>query len=163
MTPLNRIALTFAAAACCLWLAGCQTEEAAVKPAPAEPTPAPAPAAPPAPPAETPEQLAEKAARASAEAERDGVVALYNKGDYYGAIKHGLTAEEDVKVYKDLELDTIKYTAFSYCLAKNVKQCRLQFEKALKIDAGFTLAAGEIGHPMWWPAFQQAKKQAGIK
>ena len=163
MKSLNRTAAACAAAACCLWLTACQTEEQAVKPAPVEPAPAPAPVAPPAPPAETPEQLAEKAARASAETERDSVLTLYNNGDYYGAIKRGLAVEEDLKIYKDLELETIKYTAFSYCLAKNVKQCRAQFEKALKIDPGFTLAAGEIGHPMWWPAFQQAKKQAGIK
>lgn len=162
MKSLNRISAATAAAVCCLLLAACQTEESAVKPAPVEPAPAPAPVAPPAPPAETPEQLAEKAARASAEAERDSVVTLYNNGDYYGAIKRGLTVEEDVKVYKDLELDTIKYTAFSYCLAKNVKQCRTQFEKALKIDPGFTLG-GDAGHPMWTPAFKQAQKAAGIK
>ena len=162
MKSSKRTITACATLACCLWLASCQTEEA-VKPAPVEVPPPLAPLAPPPPPAETPEQLAEKAARASAEAERDSVVTLYNNGDYFGAIKRGLAVEEDLKVYKDLELETIKYTAFSYCLNKNVKLCRAQFEKALKIDPGFTLAAGEIGHPMWWPAFQQAKKQAGIK
>jgi hypothetical protein len=152
-----------AAAASCFFLAACQTEEPAVKPAPVEQPAAPAPVAPPAPPVETPEQLAEKAARASAEAERDSVLALYNNGDYRGAIKRGLAVEDDLKIYKDLELDTIKHTAFSYCLSGNTKLCRIQFEKAFKIDPGFTLEAGEVGHPMWTPAFQQAKKAMGIK
>ena len=164
MKSFKRTATAGAAIACCLWLAACQTEEAAVKPAPVEVQPAPAaPIEPPLPPAKTPEQLAEEAARASAEAERDSVVTLYNNGDFRGAIKRGLAVQDDVKVYKDLELDTIKYTAFSYCLSGNVKLCRAQFEKAFQIDREFALKAGEVGHPMWTPAFQQAKKAMGIK
>jgi len=151
-----------AAGVCCFLLAACETEQPVVKPAPVEQPAAPAPVAPPPPPAETPEQLAEKAARASAEAERDSIVTLYNNGDYYGAIKRSLAVEDDLKIYKDLELDTIKHTAFSYCLVRNVKLCRAQFEKALKLDPGFTLG-GDAGHPMWTPAFEQAKKQLGIK
>jgi len=163
MTSFKRTAIASAAVACCLWLAGCQTEEQAAKPASAEQKPVEAaPVAPPQPPAETPEQQAEKAARAAAEAEHDAVLALYNNGDYYGAIKHGLAAEDDLKIYKDLELDTIKYTAFSYCLTKNTKLCRAQFEKALKLDPAFTLG-GDAGHPMWTPAFKQAQKALGIK
>ncbi len=161
MKSLKRSATIWSAAACCLLLAACQTEEPVVKPV-ATPAPAPAPVAPPPPPTETPEQLAEKAARASAEAERDSVLALYNNGDYYGAIKRGLAVEDDLKIYKDLELDTIKHTAFSYCLTKNVKLCRAQFEKALKLDPEFSLG-GDDGHPMWTPAFHQAKKALGMK
>ncbi len=161
MKSLKRTITACAAALCCCALAACQTEEPAVKPAPVEQPVAPAPVAPP-PPVETPEQLAEKAARASAESERDSVVALYNNGDYYGAIKRGLAVEDDLKIYKDLELDAIKHTAFSYCLVRNVKLCRIQFEKALKLDPSFTLG-GDAGHPMWTPAFEQAKKALGIK
>ena len=162
MKSFKRTVTACAAGVCCFLLAACQTEEQAVKPAPIEQPATPVSVAPPPAPTETPEQLAEKAARASAEAERDSVATLYNNGDYYGAIKRGLAVEDDLKVYKDLELDSIKYTAFSYCLVKNVKLCRAQFEKALKIDPAFSLG-GDYGHPMWTPAFQQAKKQLGIK
>jgi hypothetical protein len=163
MKSFKLTATACAVAAICFFLAACQTEEAAIKPAPVEQPAAVAPVTPPAPPPETPEQLAEKAARASAEAERDSVLTLYNNGDYRGAIKRGLAVEDDLKIYKDLELDTIKHTAFSYCLSGNTRQCRAQFEKAFKIDPSFALEAGEVGHPMWTPAFLQARKQAGIK
>ena len=147
-----------------LLLIACETQQPAVKPAPVAPAPAPVePVLPPSPPADTPEQIAEKAARASAVAERDGIVALYNSGDYRGAVKRSTAALEDVKVYKDLELDILKFSAFSYCLMQQKNQCRQQFEKALKLDPAFTLEAGEIGHPLWWPVFQQAKKKEGIK
>ncbi|HEX7642504.1 MAG TPA: TssQ family T6SS-associated lipoprotein [Burkholderiaceae bacterium] len=162
MTSLKRSATAILAASCGLFLAACQTEEQAVKPVTPAPATETATVAPPAPPAETPEQLAEKAARASAEAERDSVLVLYNNGDYYGAIKRGLAVEDDLKIYKDLELDTIKHVAFSYCLTKNTKLCRTQFEKALKLDPTFTLG-GDDGHPMWTPAFHQAKKALKIK
>lgn len=145
-------------------LLACQTEQPVVNPAPPAPQPAPViQAAPPAPPPETPEQIAEKAARASAQAERDSVVSLYNNGDYHGAIKRSTTVLDDVKIYKDLELDTLKFSAFSYCLVGRTLQCRQQFEKALKLDPTFTLQAGEIGHPLWWPVFVAAKKKEGIK
>ena len=146
------------------FLTACQTEQVEVKPAqPAPKAATPAQALPPAPPPETPEQIAEKAARAAAQAERDSVVSLYNNGDYYGAIKRATTVLDDLKIYKDLELDTLKYSAFSYCLVSRTALCRQQFEKALKLDPAFTLEAGEIGHPLWWPVFLQAKKKEGIK
>ncbi len=163
MKSLKRTATAYAAGICCLLLAACETEQPAVKPAPVEQPAPPAPVLPPPPPAETPEQLAEKAARASAETERDSVLALYNNGDYHGAIKRGLAVEDDLKIYKDLELQIIKYTAFSYCLSGNPKLCRAQFEKAFKLEPGFALEAGEVGHPMWQRSFDQAKKAAGIK
>jgi tetratricopeptide (TPR) repeat protein len=142
----------------------CQTEQPEVKPTqPAPKVTAPAQALPPAPPPETPEQIAEKAARAAAQAERDSVVALYNNGDYYGAIKRATAVLDDLKIYKDLELDTLKYSAFSYCLVGRTALCRQQFEKALKLDPAFTLQDGEKNHPLWWPAFLQAKKKEGIK
>lgn len=88
----------------------------------------------------------------------DGI-ALYNKGDYNGAIKR--LAQNDVTAGpKPMQLAAIKYTAFSYCVTSRTTLCRQQFEKALKMDAGFDLAPGEYGHPLWGPVFVKAKKAA---
>jgi len=127
-----------------------------------EPTPPPVETpAPPPPPVETQEQIAAKAARAAAQSEFDGIFALYTDGDYRGEIKRFSTAEESLKPYKDLELDALKYTAFSYCVLGRQVQCRQQFEKALKIDPSFDLKEGEKGHPLWGPVFKRVKKKEG--
>jgi hypothetical protein len=115
--------------------------------------------APPPQPVETPEQIAAKAARAAAQAEFDAIFTLYTDGDYRGETKRFATAEETLKPYKDLELDGLKYTAFSYCLLGRQAQCRQQFEKAVKIDPSFDLKEGEKGHPLWGPVFKRVKKK----
>jgi tetratricopeptide (TPR) repeat protein len=117
--------------------------------------------APPPPPVETPEQIAAKAARAAAQAEYDAIIGLYNDGDYRGEIKRFTAAEESLKPYKDLELDGLKFTAFSYCLQGRQVQCRQEFEKAIKIDPSFDLKEGEKGHPLWGPVFKRVKKKEG--
>jgi hypothetical protein len=119
------------------------------------------PAKPPAPPPETPEQIAEKAARAAAQTDLDSLIALYNNGDYHGEIKHFGSSTEVLKPYKDLELQGLKYTAFSYCLIGRTSLCRQQFEKAVKLDPSFDLLPGEKGHPLWGPVFERVKKKEG--
>lgn len=104
------------------------------------------PAAPAAPPAPSAGQLALA----------DGV-ALYNKGKFNEAIKR-LAAPDVAGGAKATQLAALKYTAFSYCVTKRTTLCRQQFEKALKLDPAFDLAAGEHGHPLWGPAFTRAKK-----
>jgi hypothetical protein len=99
--------------------------------------------------ADTPEMLAQQAVTAGVEA--------YNRGEYQGAIRK-LTAPEVAAGEKSVQLTALKYSAFSYCLTKRQAQCRQQFERAFKLDAGFDLAPGEKGHPLWTPAFEQAKK-----
>lgn len=84
-------------------------------------------------------------------------VALYEKGDYNGAIKK-LAVANVATAPKATQLSALKYTAFSYCLTSRQTLCRQQFEKALKIDATFDLEPGEKGHPMWGPAWAKAKK-----
>jgi len=111
-----------------------------VKPAPAPDTTAPAML-----PAATPVTVL-----------ADGV-ALYEKGDYNGAIKK-LAAANIASAPKSTQLSALKYTAFSYCLTARQTLCRQQFEKALKLDANFDLEPGEKGHPMWGPAWAKAKK-----
>ena len=113
--------------------------------APATPAPAPVPAVNPV-----------QAAQAAQAALRDGIEA-YNNGDYNAAIRK-LGAPEIAKSAKANQLTAIKYTAFSYCVSGRARQCRQQFDKALRIDPAFELETGEDGHPLWGPVFAQAKK-----
>lgn len=119
-------------------LAGC----AATPPEP--PKVAPVVAAAPAPPGADEVALAEG-------------IALYNKGQYNDAIKR-LGASEIIKGSKATQLAALKYSAFSYCVTNRATACRQQFDKALKLDPGFDLSAGEQGHPLWSPVFARAKK-----
>ena len=113
--------------------------------APAAPAPAPAPAV-------NPVQTAQAAQAAL----RDGIEA-YNNGDYNTAIRK-LGAPDIARSSKANQLSAIKYTAFSYCVSGRSRQCRQQFDKALRIDPAFELDTGEDGHPLWGPVFAQAKK-----
>lgn len=84
-------------------------------------------------------------------------IALYDKGDYNGAIKR--LAQADVaNGATGTRLAAFKYSAFSYCLTSRQSLCRQQFDKALKLDPAFDLAPGEYGHPLWGPVFLKAKK-----
>jgi hypothetical protein len=84
-------------------------------------------------------------------------IALYNNGDYNGAIKR-LGALDVAAGPKATQLEALKYTAFSYCVTSRQTLCRQQFDKALKLDASFDLEPGEHGHPLWGPVFVKAKK-----
>lgn len=84
-------------------------------------------------------------------------IALYDKGDYNGAIRR--LAQADVATGPHAtQLAAFKYSAFSYCLSNRALQCRQQFDKALKLDPAFDLSPGEAGHPLWGPVFAKAKK-----
>ncbi|MES2759735.1 MAG: TssQ family T6SS-associated lipoprotein [Pseudomonadota bacterium] len=84
-------------------------------------------------------------------------VTMYNNGDYNDAIKR-LGAADVAGGPKATQLEALKYTAFSYCVTSRQTLCRLQFEKALKLDPSFDLDPGEHGHPLWGPVFVKAKK-----
>jgi hypothetical protein len=140
-------------------LAGCESPAPLARPEPprVEPeaaAPPVAPVEPPPPPVPTPGD------RALA----DGI-ALYDKGDFNGAIKRLLGAKE---IWTDsttesataTKLAAHKYLAFSYCVTKRRTQCRRQFVDALKLDPGFNLDPTEETHPIWGPEFERAKKQA---
>jgi hypothetical protein len=145
-----------------LMLAGCETfgtqEQApAQTPAAAQPaTPAQAkaatPVAPPAPPELPP---ARKALNTG--------IDMYKAGNFNGAIKQLTTAPELAKADTPLQLEAIKYTAFSYCVTNRTTLCRQQFIKAFKLDPAFDLSPGEKGHPLWTPSFERARKEAGKK
>lgn len=84
-------------------------------------------------------------------------IAMYNNGDYNDAIKR-LGAADVTGGSKATQVEALKYTAFSYCVTSRTTLCRLQFEKALKLDPSFDLEPGEHGHPLWGPVFTKAKK-----
>jgi hypothetical protein len=99
-----------------------------------------------------------QAAQAAQAALRDGIEA-YNNGDYNAAIRK-LCAPEIAGSSKANQLSAIKYTAFSYCVSGRPRQCRQQFDKALRIDPAFKLDTGEDGHPLWGPVYARARKAA---
>jgi len=98
--------------------------------------------------------------RAGAAAASPGLkegIALYDNGDYNGAIKR-LGSADVAAGPKAVQLEALKYTAFSYCVTSRQSLCRQQFDKALKLDAAFDLDPGEHGHPLWGPVFVRLKK-----
>lgn len=152
MTPTNRLSLLASLLAAAL-LAGCaQTPVAGSKEAPAAHARADVAAHPPRAEPAAPAAPADPAQLAL----HDGIDA-YNNGDYNGAIKK-LAAPDIAKSSKANQLSAIKYTAFSYCLSGRARQCRQQFDKALKLEPAFELDTGEDSHPMWGPVFAKAKK-----
>jgi hypothetical protein len=143
---------TILAFAALLPLVGCVT------PPPPKPVVAPVVEVAPSPPPETPEQIAARETNAAARVALKEGIDAYTAGDYNGALKH-LSGSNDIwSSETTIQLDALKYMAFSYCLTNRKTLCRQQFEKAFKLDANFELLAGEKGHPLWGPAFDQAKK-----
>lgn len=149
-TSFTRIS-SFAMLAAAMMLGACDSLDSITKPAAAVATPGGAATA--AGAAAAPEQPAQPSALA------DGI-ALYNKGSYSAAVKRLANAPEIWSADVATQTEALKYMAFSYCVTARKKLCRQQFDKALKLDAGFDLAAGEKGHPLWGPVFNQAKKAA---
>lgn len=139
----------------CLLLAGCETTP--TKPE-VTPTPTPKETPPPQPVAPVEAPPAAPTLSVAALVLRDGI-ALYNNGNFGEAIKK-LNSSEIWAANKDkaLQVEAAKYLAFSYCVTGRASLCRQQFERALKIDPKFELAAGEKGHPLWGPVFLKAKK-----
>lgn len=99
-----------------------------------------------------------KATPSAAQATLEAGVDLYNHGEYAAAIKRLRSAPEIWKADKPLQLEALKYMAFSYCVSGRKTLCRQQFQKALKLDPAFDLAPGEKGHPLWGPVFDAVKK-----
>ena len=150
------------AAVLLLALAGCQSpapvaepaaqrvdEPEPVLPAPVEPPPTPAPIAIP--------TASERALAAG--------IALYDAGNFNGAIKRLRGARE---IWSDStspgatanKLAAHKYLAFSYCVTNRRALCRQQFVDAIKLEPNFDLAPAEKAHPLWGPEFDRARKQA---
>lgn len=154
----NKLCLIAAAAL----LAGCETT-APLQQQPAPPTPAAAKPAAPA-PAKPAAPVAQPAAPELPPARKalNAGIELYKAGNFNGAIKQ-LGAPELANAEVPLQLEALKYTAFSYCVTNRATLCRQQFAKAFKLDKNFDLSPGEKGHPLWTPSFERARKEAGIK
>ena len=109
-------------------------------------------------PEKTPEQIIANTARTASENVVNGIVALFDAGDYNGVIKR-LSGPTEIRAEdKDLQIRAFKYMAFSYCVTNRQTPCRVQFDKILKLDPTFDLAAGEKGHPQWQAVFDRVKK-----
>ena len=146
----------FTASVMLMGLAACATPEPEVAPSPVV-TPAPKPVPTPVPT----QQPSIVPVVSDASVLKEGV-AMYNNGDYNGAIKRLTSANEiwGAAGSRLVQLEALKYSAFSYCVSGRQIQCRQQFERALKLDIDFDLAAGEKGHPLWGPVFSKAQKAA---
>jgi hypothetical protein len=134
-------------------LAGCATPHpepqppAANTPPPPRTTPAPPPT-----PQPPPDQR-----KPAAQIQLDEGVALYDTGDFTGAIRRLMTGNDIWSGPVPLQVQGLKYLAFSYCVTNRVSLCQQQFEKALKLDPTFDLPSAEKTHPIWGPAFARAK------
>jgi hypothetical protein len=158
-------------------LSGCATtapEPAAppaVKPivvAPPPPVAAPAPVA----PAPTPIVVVPKTDPTPPVASNDGPgekdladgMALYDSGDYRGAQRKLLAAQNAASETSMTKQTSMKMLAFTYCLTNQRAPCRQQFNNLLKLNPKFELTKSEAGHPLWGPVFVQAKKdQLAVK
>ena len=129
-------------------------------PAPSPSTrPAPAPAPPPAPVA-APAPAVPPAQQRLAEG-----IALYEAGDFNGAIRKLTASPEltDKLVSPDIKAEALKYSAFSYCVTSRRVICRRQFDALLTLKPEYQLTPSEAGHPVWGPVFKQSMAAAAAK
>jgi hypothetical protein len=87
---------------------------------------------------------------------QEGTV-LYEKGDFRGAIRKLVTARDTADDGSIVKKQSLRQLAFSYCVSNQRVLCRQQFASLLAIEPSFQLTRGEAGHPLWGPAFQEAK------
>lgn len=57
-------------------------------------------------------------------------------------------------------LQALKLMAFSQCMKGMRSACRKSFAEAFAMDPSFSLQPSERGHPLWAPAFLQARRDA---
>jgi hypothetical protein len=75
---------------------------------------------------------------------------------FRSALDRGLKAPGDkAKAYK--------YLAFIACTSGKMKSCNVEFRNALQADPKFELAPAEAGHPIWGPAFRNARLEVSGK
>lgn len=146
---------------------GSEPQPAAPAPMPAPTAPAPAPAPAPRPPAPAPAPAPAPppppvAVKSPAEQRLAEGVALYDAGDYRGAIRK-LQGSQEIWA-KDtpaaVAIEAHKTLAFSLCVTGQRAACRRQFDALLKLDPAYELKPSEAGHPQWGPVFVQAKRAA---
>jgi outer membrane protein assembly factor BamD (BamD/ComL family) len=96
--------------------------------------------------------------QASAQSIFDEGLRLYEGGNYLMAEEQFLSPElwaGDTRI----QLNALKYLAFSYCVTERPIQCRFAFDRALQIDPTFHLGTAEASHPLWGPVFVSAARR----
>lgn len=115
------------------------------------PAPAPLPAAPVPPVAPAVDVNANERALATA-------IESYDRGEFPSAIRQLTPMVTDASLDPAQLVRALKTLAFSQCSSNAVTACRQTFERALKADPTFDLAAAERGHPTWGPQFIRARR-----
>jgi hypothetical protein len=146
----GKLLLTILTLAALLPLSGCETPPPPVQQT--APTPKPH--------VKTAEEIQIEETRTTARATLKEGIDLYSAGDYNASLKRLQDSKEIWSTDIEIQLDALKYSAFSYCLTNRTTLCRQQFEKALKLNKDFDLLPGEKGHPLWGPVFERAKKSS---
>lgn len=145
-----------------LLIVGCATPPpasvnypASVSVPPVAATPPPAPAPPPAAPVPPVAPAVDVNAN-----ERALVAAIesYDRGEFPSAIRQLTPMVTDASLDPAQLVRALKTLAFSQCSSNAVTACRQTFERALKADPTFDLAAAERGHPTWGPQFIRARR-----
>lgn len=147
-------------------IAGCATPPPATKDYPGTPatssaTAAPATtAAPGASPVGAPTSAPPTVVVDSSVAERAlaSAISAYERGEFASAIRQLNPLTTDGSLDSAQQQRALKILAFSQCSSNARTACRQSFERALRTDPTFELAAAERGHPLWQPEFDRAKK-----
>ncbi|TLP78308.1 hypothetical protein FEA48_03670 [Pseudomonas nitroreducens] len=92
--------------------------------------------------------------QAQAQQAFDEATRSYEAGDYAAAEEQFLTPKL-WSVDSPLQVQALKYLAFSYCVTERPNQCRFAFERAVQINPSFRLERAEAGHPLWGPVFEE--------
>ncbi|HVL56944.1 MAG TPA: TssQ family T6SS-associated lipoprotein [Burkholderiaceae bacterium] len=87
-------------------------------------------------------------------------IRLYDEGDFLGSVRKLETSSEIWVSSIPVRIAAYKQLAFSNCAAGRRNSCRRAFENLLFLDPSYELSPLEIGHPVWGPVFQQAKRDA---
>lgn len=86
-----------------------------------------------------------------------GVQDQYANGRYGDVVR--AVAQSDVlnNAPRATRVAALKVQAFSYCLTNYRLLCQEGFTRILAIDPTFTLSPTEEGHPLWGPAWRDAR------
>lgn len=104
-----------------------------------------------------PERLAQQVARETLERAHQA----YDAGDYTKVLTmlRGSGASVFDAAEPATRLEAMKLEAFSYCVNNQLPECRAQFRRTLDAFPKFELTVAERNHPIWGPAFEDAKRQ----
>jgi hypothetical protein len=95
--------------------------------------------------------------RQAAQYQLQQVREAYDAGRYGEVIRTVSTSEDLNTAQAAVRIEALKLQAFSYCTSNYRQLCQDAFSRILAIDSSFDLTAAERGHPVWGPAFRDAK------